>query len=145
MRLVLFVGVSLSASTVGRVTVGAGGGGVFVGFIVRGVAVSSSLRPWRCMFRAATQGEQRGGAASGMGGAVACAVRIFEDRRGGGNWRFVLVIKFICAVSEGAGGDRYSGVSTLVGGTARASLGVGDASRRGCGLLDATINFSGLG
>ena len=58
------------------------------------------------MSRAAMQGERRGGVASGTGGAVACAVRTFGDRRGGGTCRFVLVGTFLCAVFEGAGGYR---------------------------------------
>ena len=106
MRLMLFAGMSSSDFTVGHVTVGASGGGVFVGFIIGGVAVSSSLRPWRYMLRVATRGERRGGAASGTGGAAASAVGTFGDRHGGGTWRFSLVSTFICAVSEGAGGYR---------------------------------------
>ena len=104
MCLVWFSVGSSSASTVGCVTVVAGGGGVFVGFIIRGVALS--LIPWRCMSRTATRGEQLGGADSGTDGAMAFAVRTFRDRRGGGTWRFVLVGAFLCAVSKGAGGDR---------------------------------------
>ena len=74
-----------------------------------------------------------------------CAVETVGDRRGVGTWRFSLVGAFLCAVSEGVGRDRYGSVSNLVGGTVRASLGGGVTSRRGCGLLDSTINFAGLG
>ena len=74
-----------------------------------------------------------------------CAVETVGDRRGVGTWRFSLVGAFLCAVSEGVGRDRYGSVSNLVGGTVRASLGGGAASRWGCGILYATIKFSGFG
>ena len=64
--LVLLAGVdSLLASTLGR-----------------GVA-SASLISWNYMFRAATHGERRGGAALGTSGAAAWAVGTFGDRFGG--------------------------------------------------------------
>ena len=88
----------------GHVMVVTGDGVVFVGFIVGGVAIF--LRPRCCMSRAATRGERHGGAASRTGGDMACALGTFGDCRGGGTWRFVLVDAFICAVSEGTGGDR---------------------------------------
>ena len=51
----------------------------------------------------------------------------------------------LCAVLEGVGGDRSSGVATL-GGDLKSNLGGGDLLRRRLGLMgDATLNFSKAG
>ena len=91
-----------------------------------GLVASTSPKPWCFMFRSATRGERRGGAALVTVSAADLGVGTVGGRRGGATpGPFGLVSNFIGVVSEGACGDGWSGVATLGGGLFRATLGGG--------------------
>ena len=97
-----------------------------------GLVASTSPIAWRFMFRAATRGERRDGATLVTGGAADRSVGTVGARRGGATpGPFGLVSTFLGVVSEGAGGDGWSGIATLRGGLIRDILGGGAALRRG--------------
>ena len=76
------------------------------------------------MFKAATQGDRRGGSALVTGGAAALAVGTVGARLGRATpGLFGLFSNFLCAVHEGAYEEGWSGVATLGGGLLRATLG----------------------
>ena len=89
-------------------------------------------------------GEQRQGAALGKISAVVWVVGTFGDCCGGGTLGLSIPISTpSCAVLEGVGGDRSSGVAILGGGL-KATLGGGAVWWRGRGLMgDTTLNFCG--
>ena len=104
-----------------------------------GLVASTSPRPWRFMFRAATWGERRGGYALVTDGAADLIVRAVRGRRSRATTGpFGLVSTFLGVVYEAACGSRWSGVAILGGGLMRATLGGGAAS-----LGDITRKLSG--